>query len=68
LTNDIDPRVAGVDYAWWFPEHGAENLYGWKEANLNVLTEDGPPYGREMGTPNLRGVLCRIRKAEPAED
>lgn len=68
LTNDIDPRVAGVDYAWWFPEHGPENLYGWKEANLNVLTEDGPPYGREMGTTNLRGILCRIRKAGPAED
>jgi anaerobic selenocysteine-containing dehydrogenase len=68
LTKDIDPRVAGVDYAWWFPEHGPANLYGWKEANLNVLTQDGPPYGREMGTPNLRGALCRIRKAGAAED
>jgi len=62
LTNNIDPRVVGVDYAWWFPEKGPENLYGWAEANINILTDDGPPYGREMGTPNLRGFSCRIRR------
>ena len=55
LTTDIDPRVVGVDYAWWFPEKNVEVLYGWDEANINVLTDDTPPYGREMGTPDLRG-------------
>ncbi|MCK4854189.1 MAG: hypothetical protein KAT31_08000, partial [Bacteroidales bacterium] len=59
---DIDPRVVGVDYAWWFPERGYENLYGWAEANINILTDDNPPYAREMGTPNLRGILCKISK------
>jgi anaerobic selenocysteine-containing dehydrogenase len=63
LTKDIDPRVVGVDYAWWFPENGPDNMYGWAEANLNVLTDDSPPYGREMGTANLRGILCKIQKA-----
>jgi anaerobic selenocysteine-containing dehydrogenase len=62
LTTDIDPRVVGVDYAWWFPERGYENLYGWAEANINILTDDSPPYAREMGTPNLRGILCKISK------
>ena len=62
LSEDIDPRVVGVDYAWWFPERGAEELYGWRESNINILTDDRPPYGRELGTPNLRGILCRVYK------
>jgi anaerobic selenocysteine-containing dehydrogenase len=62
ITSDIDPRVVGVDYAWWFPEKGVEALYGWDEANINILTDDAAPYGREMGTPNLRGILCKISK------
>jgi hypothetical protein len=53
----------GVDYAWWFPEKGSETMYGWAEANVNTLTDDAPPWGTEMGTPNLRGILCKIYKA-----
>ena len=64
VTADIDRRVAGVDYGWWFPEKGPGDMYGWSEANVNILTDDGPPWGREMGTPNLRGFLCKIYKAQ----
>jgi thiosulfate reductase/polysulfide reductase chain A len=64
LSDDIDPRVVGVDYAWWFPEKGAENLYGWRESNINILTDDNPPYCRELGTPNLRGIMCTIERLE----
>jgi anaerobic selenocysteine-containing dehydrogenase len=64
VTTDIDPRVAGVDYAWWFPEQGPERLYSWAEANINVLTDDHVPVGSEMGTPTLRGILCKISKAD----
>jgi anaerobic selenocysteine-containing dehydrogenase len=63
VTTDIDQRVVGVDYAWWFPEKGAKGMYGWAEANLNILTDDAPPWGAEMGTPNLRGILCKVYKA-----
>jgi len=62
LSDDMDPRVVGVDYAWWFPEKSPEELYGWRESNINILTDDSPPYGRELGTLNLRGVLCRVYK------
>ncbi len=62
FSEDMDPRVVGVDYAWWFPEKGVEGLYGWRESNINILTDDRPPYGRELGTPNLRGILCRVYK------
>jgi len=64
LTADIDRRVAGVDYGWWFPEKGPEGMYGWAEANINILTDDAPPWGREMGTTNLRSFLCKVYKAQ----
>ncbi len=63
LTTDIDPRVVGVDYAWWFPEKGASELYGWAESNINMLTDNKPPFNREIGSTNLRGMLCKVYKA-----
>ena len=64
LTDKIDPRVAGVDYAWWFPERGVGSLFDWDQANANMLTDDRIPSASEMGTPQLRGFLCRVYKAE----
>lgn len=64
LSPDIDPRVVMVDYAWWFPEEGHADLYGWAESNLNILTDDQPPFNREMGSPNLRGMLCKVYKCD----
>ena len=63
LTNDLDPRVVVVDYGWWFPENGSSNSYGWEESNINILTDNNPPYSPEMGTPNLRGIFCKVYKA-----
>ena len=62
LTPDISRWVVGVDYAWWFPEKGADQLYGWRESNINILTDDTPPYNRELGSTNLRGILCKVYK------
>jgi anaerobic selenocysteine-containing dehydrogenase len=64
LSDSIDPRVVSVDYAWWFPERGASCMYGWDEANINILTDDNPPYSPEMGSPKMRGFLCRVYKAD----
>lgn len=64
LTDWIDPRVVEVAYGWWYPERKlSEDLYGWAESNINILTEDGPPYNPEMGSTTLRGFCCRIYKA-----
>jgi len=63
LTDDIDPRVVWVDYGWWFPEDKSDKLYGWEKANINVLTDDSPPYNKEMGSPNLRGIICKVCRA-----
>ena len=62
LTADIDPRVVGVDYGWWFPEKGITELYGWADSNVNILTDDQLPFNREMGSSNLRGLLCKVYK------
>jgi anaerobic selenocysteine-containing dehydrogenase len=62
LTASIDPRIVGVDYGWWFPEKGVSELYGWSESNVNILTNDKPPFNREMGSSNLRGFLCKVYK------
>ncbi|MFX0091203.1 MAG: molybdopterin-dependent oxidoreductase [Candidatus Hodarchaeota archaeon] len=64
LSQEIDPRVIGVDFGWWFPEKGSSALYDWVSSNINILTNDKPPYNREMGSSQFRGVLCKVYSAK----
>jgi anaerobic selenocysteine-containing dehydrogenase len=64
LSEDMDPRVVWVDPCWWFPEEGPDSMYGWETSNFNILTEDGPPFNREMGSTNTRGIIYRVSKAD----
>jgi anaerobic selenocysteine-containing dehydrogenase len=64
LSEGIDPRVVSVAYCWWFPEKGISQMYGWDEANINILTDDSPPYSPEMGSQKMRGFLCKVYKAD----
>ncbi len=61
-NSDLDPRVVLVAYGWWFPEHGPLDNYGWEEANINILTSNVPPFDPALGTPNLRGLMCKITR------
>ncbi len=61
VTDRIHPRVVNAAYGWWFPETGVESLYGWEKSNFNVLTTT-ERLGKAFGTPNLKGIGCRIRK------
>jgi len=63
LTDIVDKRVVLVDFGWWFPEKGAENQHGWEESNYNILTDNKPPYNKEMGSLCIRGLLCKVFKA-----
>ncbi|GAG86263.1 unnamed protein product, partial [marine sediment metagenome] len=56
LSTGVDPRVVVVDHAWWFPERGEAELFGWAESNYNVLTNGEPPFNREVGSFNIRGL------------
>jgi anaerobic selenocysteine-containing dehydrogenase len=64
LSEKVDPRVVCVDYGWWFPEKGVSSGFGWSESNVNILTSDQPPFSKEMGSANLRGILCKIYTLE----
>ena len=61
LSDDIHSKVLNVSYGWWFPEGKAESQYGWEKSNLNMLTST-EKLGKEFGTPNLKGIGCRIRR------
>jgi len=61
VTDRIHPKVVNAAYGWWFPEAPPESLYDWQKSNFNVLTTT-ESLGRAFGTPNLKGIGCRIRK------
>ena len=66
LNADLDPRVVVAAFGWWFPEKGSAELYGWQEANFNLLTDSSGPHDPAMGSANLRGLICRVYKANCA--
>jgi anaerobic selenocysteine-containing dehydrogenase len=61
VTDTIHPKVINASYGWWFPEAKPESQYDWKTANFNMLTSV-ETLGKEFGTPNLKGLSCRIRR------
>jgi anaerobic selenocysteine-containing dehydrogenase len=64
VTTGIDPRVIAAEHGWWFPEEPAPDYGVWR-SNVNLLTDNGPPYDPAMGTYQLRALLCRVRKVSP---
>jgi len=63
LTDTVDPRIINASHGWWFPEESPESQYGWEKSNLNMLTST-EKLGKEYGTPNLKGIGCRIGPKE----
>ena len=63
LDHEIDPRTIVLSFGWWFPERKDLELCGWKESNLNVLTDNNPPYEPAIGSIPLRAIPCRINKS-----
>jgi len=63
ITDIVDPRVVNASHGWWFPEAGPESLFDWEKSNLNILTST-EKLGKEFGTPNLKGIGCKIRRKD----
>ena len=63
VTTRIKPGVVNAAYGWWFPEGNKEKQYEWESAGFNILTSS-ERLGREFGTPNFKGINCRIKKGE----
>jgi anaerobic selenocysteine-containing dehydrogenase len=66
FTDTLDPEVLSASTGWWFPEGEAAKQFEWEVSNLNILTST-KELGREFGTPNLRGIRCRIRKTSETD-
>ena len=67
MTTGIDPRVIDAEHGWWFPEEPAPDYGVWK-SNVNLLTDNQPPYDPAMGTYQLRALLCRVSPVESGTD
>jgi anaerobic selenocysteine-containing dehydrogenase len=67
VTAAVDPRVIAAQHGWWFPEEPAPDYGVWR-SNVNLLTDNQPPYDPAMGTYQLRALLCRVAPVRsPAE-
>jgi anaerobic selenocysteine-containing dehydrogenase len=62
ITKAIHPRVISACHAWWYPELPAPE-HGVFESNVNVLVDSEGATDPATGTPELRGLLCKITKA-----
>ena len=62
VTPGILPGMVAAPHAWWFPEK-RDPEHGWRDANINVLTDSGPPYDAGAGSVSIRTLLCRVRPA-----
>jgi len=58
LFEGIHPKVVATPYGWW---HGYED--GWKEVNINVLTDD-EHCDPQMGSTSMRALLCKVTKLQ----
>ncbi|MBN2122781.1 MAG: molybdopterin-dependent oxidoreductase [Deltaproteobacteria bacterium] len=65
LTDRVHPRVINAAYGWWFLPEETGAGFDWKSANYNMLTS-AKALGKEFGTPNLKGIGCRVRRKDSA--
>ncbi len=63
LVDEMHPDVVAGPHAWWMPEKPRPE-YGCFESNINALLSLDPPYDPVMGVPQMRAVLCRLKKAD----
>ncbi len=61
ISSKIHPMVLLASYGWWFPENGISRKYDWDISNYNMATSKDI-IGKELGTPVLKGIKCRISK------
>ena len=62
LDPNLHPKLVYPSWGWWFPEE-TEDLFQFRKANINVLTQSEPPYDPETGSVELGALPCRVYKA-----
>ena len=54
--------MVSADSGWWFPEKDLRDPVQ-LSSNINILTMARLPLDPGMGTTNLKGLMCQIKKA-----
>ncbi len=67
VTEGISPMTVYME-RFWLPENINKKTGGWQEVNVNVLSDNTPPYNEVVGTYTLRGYQVRISKADSAPE
>lgn len=63
VTERIHPKMVSVTHSWWYPELGPPT-YGVFESNVNILVDPFAGADPGTGTTELRGLLCKVYKAD----
>ena len=66
LVPELHPKVISCFCLRWFPDKNVDHGEGF-EINTNAVTSIDPPYDPIIGNFQIRGLLCRVGKVEPAE-
>ncbi|MPL87813.1 Acetylene hydratase [bioreactor metagenome] len=67
LSPDAHPKVVRIPHGWWFPEkpQGEPGLSGlWDSCEAAILDDKDEYCDTEQGIPCIRGLLCKVYKAE----
>ena len=62
ITDSVRADTVHAAYGWWFAGDRKGGHIDWQSANYNMLTST-ERLGKAFGTPNLKGINCRIRPA-----
>ena len=60
-TDRVPPEVVATGMGWWYPEAQAP-WFGLFEVNVNAALSYGGPYDPVVGSPDSRGLRCRIER------
>ena len=63
VTGDVAPGVLRTGMGWWYPEADGPE-HGALEVNINGAMSYGAPWDPVTGSPDTRGIPCRISVAE----
>jgi len=63
-VDDMQKDTVAIEFGWWYPERKGLPDRGIFLSGANLLTSNEPPFDPQMGTYQLRGLLCRIEKAD----
>lgn len=67
LTEGVAPNVVWMERYWnpeCFDESQKEQTAGWRECNVNVLTNNGDHFNEVYGSYTLRGITVRIEPGQ----